>query len=279
MSDEKESGAQRKGLGGIRAISEDLSKEIPEYANAARVEAKAEAFCQTVRSKLRAERNARGLDQQHLADRLDLSQSAVSKIEAAEGDLGLKTLYRYAAALGLEPTVQFAHRDQHHSDDRGASQGTSQTEPAQTEPAAVFSGRFFKTQIGKMFSGFSFADLDVEAIMRTQQKNLEAFTQANQLAVQGFQELAKQQTEFADTAMDEASALVRDLVEKRAPEEKLKKHVVFAVQARERSSRQLVEIATKVQADTFDILKKRFTESLEEWGSLAAKDKSREARH
>src|SRR5579885_3665271 len=74
---------------------------------------------------------------------------------------------------------------------------------------AMVNGKFFETEVGKLFAGFPFAGLDVEAFMASQRKNLEALTQANQVAVQGFQELAKRQVELARPALDEASALVR----------------------------------------------------------------------
>ena len=130
---------------------------------------------------------------------------------------------------------------------------------------------------GKLFAGFPFAGLDVEALMASQRKNLEALTQANQLAVQGFQELAKRQVEFARTAMDEASQLVRGWSETGTAEERLQKQAAFAKQALEKSvegARELVELAGKTQTDAFDVLTKRFSESIDEWGTLAKKAKT-----
>ena len=138
---------------------------------------------------------------------------------------------------------------------------------------------FDTTEVGKMFAGFTFPGFDVEALMTAQRKNLEAFTQANQLAVQGFQELAKRQVEFARTAMDEASALVRGWTETGTAEERLQKQAVFAKQALEKSvegARELVELAGKTQTEAFDVLTKRFSESIEEWGTIAKKKTQRQ---
>jgi len=99
----------------------------------------------------------------------------------------------------------------------------------------MVNGKFFETEVGKLFAGFPFAGIDVEAVMASQRKNLEALTQANQLAVQGFQELAKRQVEFARTAMDEASAMVRGWSETGTAEERLQKQATFAKQALEKS--------------------------------------------
>jgi len=138
----------------------------------------------------------------------------------------------------------------------------------------MVNGKFFETEVGKLFAGFPFASLDVEAAMASQRKNLEAFTQANQLAVQGFQELAKRQVEFARTAMDEATSLVRDWTSIGTAEERLQKQAAFAKQALEKSvtgTREIVELAGKTQTEAFDVLSKRFSESLEEWGTIAKK--------
>ena len=110
--------------------------------------------------------------------------------------------------------------------------------------------------------------------MTSQRKNIEAFTQANQLAVQGFQELAKRQVEFARTAMDEATSLVRDWTSIGTAEERLQKQAAFAKQALEKSvtgTREIVELAGKTQTEAFEVLNKRFSESLEEWGTIAKK--------
>ncbi len=138
----------------------------------------------------------------------------------------------------------------------------------------MVNGKFFETEVGKLFAGFPFASLDVEAAMASQRKNLEAFTQANQLAVQGFQELAKRQVEFARTAMDEATSLVRDWTSIGTAEERLQKQAAFAKQALEKSvtgTREIVELAGKTQTEAFEVLNKRFSESLEEWGTIAKK--------
>ncbi len=138
----------------------------------------------------------------------------------------------------------------------------------------MVNGKFFETEVGKLFAGFPFASLDVEAAMTSQRKNIEAFTQANQLAVQGFQELAKRQVEFARTAMDEATSLVRDWTSIGTAEERLQKQAAFAKQALEKSvtgTREIVELAGKTQTEAFEVLNKRFSESLEEWGTIAKK--------
>jgi phasin family protein len=133
---------------------------------------------------------------------------------------------------------------------------------------------FDPTDVGKMFASYSFPGLDVEALMATQRKNLEAFTQANQLAADGFQALAKKHAELMRAAVDEMSALVREWTETAAPEQKLEKQAEFAKEALAKgmsNTRELIELARKSQTEAFEVLSKRFKESLDEMASLARK--------
>lgn len=92
---------------GIRALQTELAALNPRYADAVELESDAENFCRDVRRGLRENRRAQGLDQADVGRMLDLTQSAVSKIESGEGDIGLKTIFRYAYALGLIPVCTF----------------------------------------------------------------------------------------------------------------------------------------------------------------------------
>jgi transcriptional regulator with XRE-family HTH domain len=51
---------------------------------------------------LAAQRQSAGLSQTEVAARMGTSQSAVARLEAAEGDVRMSTLERYAAAVGGE---------------------------------------------------------------------------------------------------------------------------------------------------------------------------------
>lgn len=92
-----------KAIEGIRALRSQLVEDNPAYALAVDLENEAESFCRDVRNTLREQRKAQKLDQSELAARLDMTQSAVSKIESGDGDIGVKTIFRYAQALGLIP--------------------------------------------------------------------------------------------------------------------------------------------------------------------------------
>jgi phasin family protein len=147
---------------------------------------------------------------------------------------------------------------------------------------AMINGKFFDTtEVSKLLAGFPIPSFDVEALIATQRKNLEALTQANQLAVEGFQALAKRQVELTRAAIDEASALVRGWAETGTPEEKLQKHAAFTKKALAKgvtNTRELVELAGKTQSEAFDVLNKRFSESIDELAALAKKEPKKAAR-
>jgi phasin family protein len=137
---------------------------------------------------------------------------------------------------------------------------------------------FFDMDVSKALAGFSFPGFDVDSLLASQRKNLEAFTQANQVAVEGVQAFAKRQVEIASAAIEEASAAVRELTTPGAPEEKLAKNAELAKASYEKAlaaTRELAELVAKTGDETFGVLNKRFTESFEEIRDYAAKRASK----
>ncbi|HXY98387.1 MAG TPA: phasin family protein [Stellaceae bacterium] len=126
---------------------------------------------------------------------------------------------------------------------------------------------FLDMDVGKAFAGFAFPGLDVESIMASQRKNLEALTQANQLAVEGVQAVARRQVELARQAVDEASSLLREWTQPGAPEERIAKNAEYAKLVFEKgvaNARELAELVTKANTEAFGVIQKRVTEGFEE---------------
>ncbi len=126
---------------------------------------------------------------------------------------------------------------------------------------------FLDMDVGKAFAGFTFPGLDVDSLMAAQRKNLEALTQANQLAVEGAQAVARRQVEIARQAVDEASGLLREWTQPGAPEERLAKNAELAKHAFEKglaNVREITELLTKANSEAFGVIQKRVAESLEE---------------
>lgn len=126
---------------------------------------------------------------------------------------------------------------------------------------------FLDTDFSKAFAGFTLPGFDIEAVLASQRKNIEALTQANQLAVEGVQAMARRQAEIAREAIDEASAVLRDIVQPTAPEERIAKNAELLKQTFERSlanTRELTLMFAKANNEAFDIVAKRVAAGFEE---------------
>lgn len=126
---------------------------------------------------------------------------------------------------------------------------------------------FLDYDVSKAFAGFAVPGFNAEALMASQRKNVEALTQANQLAIEGAQALARRQVEIAREALDEAPSLFRELSQPGAPQERLAKNAELARATFEKSlanARELTELVAKANAEAFNVLTKRMTESFEE---------------
>ena len=126
---------------------------------------------------------------------------------------------------------------------------------------------FLDTDFSKAFAGFTLPGFDVEAVLASQRKNIEALTQANQLAVEGVQAVARRQAEIAREAIDEASTVLREIVQPTAPEERVAKQADLLKQTFERSlanARELALMLAKANTEAFDVVAKRVAQGFEE---------------
>lgn len=131
---------------------------------------------------------------------------------------------------------------------------------------------FLDYDVTKAFAGFTIPGFNVEAMMAAQRKNVEALTQANQLAIEGAQALARRQVEIAREALEEASTLFRELSQPGAPQERIAKNTELAKVTFEKglaTAKELTELVTKANTEAFNVLTKRFTESFEEMRDVA----------
>jgi len=125
----------------------------------------------------------------------------------------------------------------------------------------------FDIDVTKAFAGFTLPAIDPESVMASQRKNLEALTQANQLAVEGVQAVTRRQVELAREAFEGASAAFRDLVSPGAPEDRFAKNAALAKDMFEKSlanAKEMAELFSKANSDAFDVITKRMSESLDE---------------
>jgi phasin family protein len=133
-----------------------------------------------------------------------------------------------------------------------------------TKPTSTTDGFF---DVSKAFGDFRLPGFDVEAITETQRKNLEALTQANQLAAEGVRALAERHVGIVQQAMAEASGLFREWTQPGAADERLAKNVEVAKQAFEKglaNVRELNDLSAKAGMDVFSVLARRLSQSFDE---------------
>jgi phasin family protein len=137
---------------------------------------------------------------------------------------------------------------------------------------------FFDFDVTRMMTDFRFRPIDVEALMACQRRNIEAFSQANQLAVEGAQAVARRQIEIARQAFEDASVLFRDLAQPVSAEDRIAKNTEFAKRLIEKSvisGREITELAAKAGSEAADVLRKRASESLDELREMAKQHTAR----
>ena len=129
--------------------------------------------------------------------------------------------------------------------------------------------------VSKVMADFRLPGVDLEAVAASQRKNIEALTQANQLAVEGVQAVVRRQAAIARQAMEEFSSMFRDFVQPTAsPEDRIAKQAEFSKQALEKgisNARELTELMTKANTEAFNVLNKRVSETLDEVRDFAKK--------
>src|SRR5438874_6826608 len=88
----------------------------------------------------------------------------------------------------------------------------------------------FDFDMTKMFSDFRFRPFDVEAVWAAQRRNIEALSQANQLAVESVQAVARRQFELTRETFEGFSALMRDLTTPASTEDRIAKNTDYVKQ-------------------------------------------------
>jgi phasin family protein len=117
--------------------------------------------------------------------------------------------------------------------------------------------------------------VDMETVVSMQRKNMEALTQANQLAFEGAQAIMRHQMEMAQRSMEEFASMFTGLFQQNGSmEDRVAKQADVSKAALEKSvshARELADLVSKANNDAFNVLSRRVAETLEELKDLAAK--------
>lgn len=133
---------------------------------------------------------------------------------------------------------------------------------------------FLDFDVQKMMGEFKLPNVDVDAVVAAQKKNIEALTSANQLAVEGMQAIARRQAEIMRQTVEEVQRSMQSMMETGAPEAKVAQSTELTKVAFEKAianMKELSEMVAKSNGEAFDVINRRVAESLDEIRKLTAK--------
>jgi phasin family protein len=134
--------------------------------------------------------------------------------------------------------------------------------------------QFFKdNEFTKQMSAMKMPGMDTEALMATQQKNMDALIEANKAAAAGYQDLFKKQMAVFEETMAEAQKHMASFDATKLDADKTKAQAELAKTAFEKAlanMQALAEGAQKANTEAYEIVSARIQESMAELRDYAA---------
>lgn len=130
-----------------------------------------------------------------------------------------------------------------------------------------FADFFAQNDFSEFFENFQNAPFDMKALMDSQMKNIQALSEAQQVALDNVQAMAQRQSEFLSQIVEDNSKLAKEIMAEGTPEQKLSKNADLFKELYERSVSNLDEISAMLNESgqkASDILNKRVSASLNE---------------
>lgn len=141
--------------------------------------------------------------------------------------------------------------------------------------SAIENGMAKMGEFTRMFSEIKMpAMLDMESIMAAHRKNMEVLSNANRVALEGAQTVAKRHMEILQQTMQEMTETMKDLSSPETPQAKAAKQTELMKIAYERAVSHMKELADLIQrsnGEALGMLNARFTEAMSEVRALASK--------
>ena len=114
----------------------------------------------------------------------------------------------------------------------------------------------------------------MDTFMAAQRRNIEVFSAANRVALEGAQAVAKRHMEIMQQTMAEMTEGIRDLTTTESPQARAARQADMLKAAYERAVSHMQEMADLIQranSEALGLLNQRFSEALDEVKQLAAK--------
>ncbi len=142
------------------------------------------------------------------------------------------------------------------------------------DPFAAFGmGRDF--DISKVFSEMKMPAMpDMEAVLSAHRRNLEALSEANRVALEGAQAVARRHMEIMQATMSELTSTIKGLAVTDTPTDRAAKQTELLKQAYENAvsnTRELGDLIQRANAEAMQRLNARFSEAMNEMKTLFKK--------
>ncbi len=120
----------------------------------------------------------------------------------------------------------------------------------------------------KMFDDLKIPQVpDIEAVLGAHRRNLEALSEANRLALEGAQTVARRHMEIMQATMSGLTQTLREIATTDTPNERAAKNAALLKQAYENAvsnTRELGDLIQKSHTEAMDRLNQRFSEAMTE---------------
>lgn len=137
-----------------------------------------------------------------------------------------------------------------------------------------FSDFFTQNDFTDMFKSYQSVPFDLQSFMETQRKNLQALTDAQQVAMENLQAIAQRQSVILSQMVEDNATITKQLMTEGTPEEKIAKNADLFKSAYERSVKNMNEIAEMLNQsgqEASAIINKRVTATMNEVKSALEK--------
>jgi phasin family protein len=142
---------------------------------------------------------------------------------------------------------------------------------------ADFDPSKFTAEFTKMTKDMNIPTVDVDAVVKTQQKNIEALTAANKSATESVKALAQRQTEIIQESIKQTQAAIDSLTKSKTPQDAAEKQVDFVKTAFESAftnMRELADFVATTNKENMEKFNSRVAESFDEMQALGSKFKN-----
>jgi|HubBroStandDraft_1064217.scaffolds.fasta_scaffold496625_2 phasin family protein len=137
----------------------------------------------------------------------------------------------------------------------------NQAETGKTAPQQLMS------EFTKLFEQFKLPGIDLNAVLESRRKDIDALAAANRTALEGAQSLAQKQLDVLRTTIDEVQSMLKQSKDVPAPAA-ARELVSQAVQRAFTNMRELADVAYRSQSEAVAVVSRRVQENIEELKTL-----------